>query len=582
MVNISDQEDTCEEIKKLALKHALINALKHDGKADVRAVVSKVFSERADLRSFKDLVTTLSQEVVKEVNLMGSDEQKILASRLDIHVETKPSMQKKSLPPLPNVESYDKVVVRFAPNPDSAIHLGNARAAILNDEYAKMYDGIYILRFEDTSPSVKPPTPEAYDMVREDLRWLGVEWHREVIQSDRLELYYSYAAKLIELGRAYVCTCHPNVFREYISASKPCPCRLRSQEEHMERWHGMLSGAYKRGEAVVRVKTDVAHPNPAVRDWPALRIDPSPHPRKGGKYRVWPLYNFAAAIDDHELEVSHILRGKEHEINTVRQRYLYAHLGWRYPEVIHYGRLKIEGVMLSKSKIRAGVEDGTYQGWGDPRLGTIIALRRRGFLPDSIRRLMLDVGVRPSEATISWDNLCAINRKLVDPIANRYFFVDEPIRLHVREVPNDFEVKIPYHPNYPERGFRLFKPHSSSLIFFASRKDVELLKPGASLRLMHLFNVRIEKRVDGKELLASFLSADIDDAKRLSLPIIHWVLENDAIPTEVLGPAGLINGFCESECLKLRKDSIVQFVRFGFCRIEQISESMIRAIFAHK
>lgn len=346
----------------------------------------------------------------------------------------------------------------------------------------------------------------------------------------------------------------------------------------------MLEGRYKPGEAVVRIKTDLTHPNPAVRDWPALRIDLKPHPRKGSKYRVWPLYNFAAAIDDHELGITHILRGKEHEINTIRQRYLYAHLGWQYPEVIHYGRLKIEGGVLSKSKIRNGVEKGIYIGWDDPRLGTLKALRRRGFLPESIRQMIIDVGVKPVEATISWDNLCAINRKLLDPLANRFFFVEEPVKLTIKNAPIGFSVEIPYHPSFPDRGIRRFSIPSAEITFLVSSKDKGLLRPGSRLRLMHLFNVQVNESLSEDEYVGSFISFDVEEAKRLSLPIIHWVYERESVKAQILMPAEdkmILHGFCEKSCIELKPNSLVQFVRFGFCRIEEVSESLIKAVFAH-
>ena len=162
----------------------------------------------------------------------------------------------------------------------------------------------------------------------------------------------------------------------------------------------MLDGTFKEGEAVVRIKTDLSHPNPAVRDWPALRIintERHPHPRVGSKYRVWPLYNFACGIDDHLIGVSHIIRGKEHLTNQRRQEYMYKHLGWQYPEAIHYGRLKIKGASLSKSKIVEGIRNGTFRDWDDPRLATFAALRRRGISPEAIRRLIIDVGPKTAD-----------------------------------------------------------------------------------------------------------------------------------------------------------------------------------------
>ncbi len=448
-----------EEIMELILKYALINAYTHKGgKANPKAVIGKVLGENPELREKAREIVPLVNEVVEEVNSLSLEEQE--AKLREIYPEffeekeEKKGGEKKGLPPLPKAEK-GKVVTRFAPNPpDGAFHLGNARAAILSHEYARMYDGKFILRFDDTDPKVKRPEPIFYEWIKEDLEWLGFKIDEIHIASDRLEIYYDYAEKLIKMGKAYVCTCPPEKFRELRDKGIACPHRDEPVEAQLERWRKMLNGEYKEGEAVVRIKTDLNHPNPAVRDWPALRIIDNPnHPRTGNKYRVWPLYNFASAIDDHELGVTHIFRGQEHAENETRQRYVYEYFGWEYPVTVHHGRLSIEGVILSKSKTRKGIEEGKYLGWDDPRLGTIRALRRRGIRPEAIRELIIEVGLKRSDTTISWDNLAAINRRIVEPIANRYFFVADPIPMYI-EGAQEFTAEIPplHPPDYPERG----------------------------------------------------------------------------------------------------------------------------------
>ena len=136
----------------------------------------------------------------------------------------------------------------------------------------------------------------------------------------------------------------------------------------------------------------------------------------------------------------------------VRQKYMYDYLGWTYPEAIHYGRLKITGADLSKSKIVAGIKEGTYTGFDDPRLGTFAALRKRGITPEAIKKMIIDVGIKPNDVTLSWENLFSYNRKILDTTSNRYFFVHQPIELKVIQVPKVFHVKLPLHPEKPERG----------------------------------------------------------------------------------------------------------------------------------
>ncbi len=280
----------------------------------------------------------------------------------------------------------------------------------------------------------------------------------------------------------------------------------------MKRWQNMLNGEYGEGEAVVRIKTDLNHPNPAVRDWPALRIinpERYPHPRVGRKYCVWPLYNLACGIDDHLMGITHIIRGKEHLTNMVRQKYMYEHLGWEYPEAIHYGRLKITGASLSKSKIVDGIRRGLFTGWDDARLATFAALKRRGIMPESIKNMMIDVGVKSSDVTLSWKNLYAYNRKILDPEADRYFFVHDPIQLKVKDIPKEFTASLRLHPEFPDRGVRKFtvrpEGEDSSSIFWITRKDAGTLKAGKMIRLMELFNIEI-REVDEYPVRASFLS----------------------------------------------------------------------------
>ncbi|UCH37553.1 MAG: glutamate--tRNA ligase, partial [Candidatus Bathyarchaeota archaeon] len=403
------------------------NAIQYHGRASSRAVLGKLLADYPTLKpNVKNLIPTL-ETITNEVNTLSLAQQKqLLQQLLPASPVKKAEKAESALSPLPNVDAYPFIHVRFCPNPDGALHLGGARAAILCDEYAKMYHGRFTLRFDDTDPRTKSPIPEAYDWIPHDLKWLQVNWHDQVYQSDRLEIYYKYAEQLLEMGAAYVCTCQPLEFRKLIWAHHACPCRDLSPEKQLQRWNSMLLGSFKEGDAVVRIKTDLTHPNPAVREWPALRIIDTrkyPHPRTKSKYHVWPLFAFCCGVDDHELQISHIIRGKEHLTNSVRQRFLYDYLHWEYPEALHYGRFKIVGSVLSKSKIRDGIARGNYQGWDDPRLGTLMALRKRGFQPETVRQLILDVGVKPVDLTVSWQNIQALNRKRLDPSANRFFFI---------------------------------------------------------------------------------------------------------------------------------------------------------------
>ncbi|RZN55427.1 MAG: glutamate--tRNA ligase [Candidatus Methanomethylicota archaeon] len=564
-----------DEILLLIKKHVIMNAIKYGGKAEFKAVMGKILSEKPELKSMIQEVSKITQSIISEINSMSLLEQQNLAKSLGISLtKEKPKKEEHVLPPLPNANKYEKIRVRFAPNPDFAIHLGNARAAILNDEYAKIYHGIFILRFEDTSPSVKPPMLEAYDAIREDLKWLGVNWHEEYIQSERLPIYYDYAEKLLEIGGAYICTCPPEEFRKLVNSSKPCPCRDLPIEKQLKRWEGMMDGSIKKGGAVMRIKTDLNHPNPAIREWPAMRIDTKPHPLQGQKYRVWPLYNFACGIDDHLMGITHILRGKEHEVNTQRQIYLYKYFKWEYPEVIHYGRLKIEGTILSKSKMRQGIEMGLFKDWEDPRLGTIAALRRRGFLPETIRRLILEVGVKPSEATISWDNIEAINRKLLDPITKRFVFIPNPIKLEIQGLTKEFEARIPLHPDRPELGNVTYKVGPSNNTIFVPLRDISGIKVGTIFRLMNLFNVELLS-----PSICVYIGESIEEIRRINAPIIQWLPYGIELSI-VMHDGSTIDGIVDRNILNENLPNVFQFYRFGFVKIYK-EDGKIKGYYTH-
>ncbi len=554
-------------LKKLLLKHALANAVKYGGKASLKPVVSKVFAEAPELRGEARRVVEEARKVISEVNSMSLDEQKEKLLELwPEALEERKREERKGLPPLPGVRSDGFVVTRFAPNPDFVLHLGSARPAILSYYYAKkMYKGRFILRFEDTDPKVKRPILEAYNLIRDDLKWLGLTWDEEHIQSRRMEVYYWYAEKLLEKGNAYVCTHSRDEIKQYRDAGLPDPCRDLPPEEHLERWDRMLAGEYGEGEAVLRIKTDPAHPNPSVRDWIAFRIidtSKNPHPLVGDRYTAWPTYNFACAIDDHLLGVTHILRGKEHAVNTLKQEYVYRYFGWKMPVTIHFGRLHLEGMILSKSVIRRGIEEGKYPDWRDIRLGTLQALRRRGILPQAIWDLILEVGVKPSTAVVSVDKLHALNRKYLEPIADRYMFVPPPyaeVELTGIEEPR---ASLLYHPSHPERGSRVVEVPGGKVYL-----NVNDLKANDELRLMGLGNFRVEG-----EAMLRFIGDSLSYAKEKRLPIIQWAPAATAVHVEVLRARGEelenIRGPAEPAVAQLQEGAQVQFIRFGFVKKE--------------
>ncbi len=586
-------KELSSDVRDLIFKLALKNSIEHEGRASVRPVLGKVLGAMPELRSLARELEGLVAEIVAEINNMGLEDQIKLAKDKypDILVE-KEVTQSKVLPPLPNVEKYKDVRTRFAPNPDFLIHLGNARPSILSYEYAKMYKGKFILRFEDTDPKTKPPLPEAYSAIKEDLRWLGIRWDEEYIQSLRMEIYYSIARELIGVRGAYVDLCDKKEFLKYKIGMKPCPHRNTATEINLELWDKMVSNYFEEGDAVLRVKTDLSHPDPSLRDWVAFRIintEVNPHPIVGSKYVVWPTYNYAAGVDDHLMSITHILRGKEHSVNTLKQKYLYDHLGWEYPEVINLGRLKLEGFILSKSKIKELMvrHPKVFKSADDIRFGTIASLRNRGILSETIRKVILEVGVKVSDATISWDNIAAINRKLLDLEVKRLMFVAHPVEVLVRHVPERLSsVTIPLHPTNKRLGGREVRVNidNGNLTVLLDSRDVQTFKDVGVIRLMEFMNVKYVSEGDGK-VLGEFISTDLSDAKKFRAPIIQWVPYGGYVKVLIVKPEGLklikVAGYGEAYMKTLMVGEVVQLVRYGFIKVVKSGGKIIKAIYIH-
>lgn len=555
------------DLEGLVRKYALQNALQFDGKATLGSVLGKVMAENPDLRSRAKEVSALAKSVIEEVNGMAVGAQRAALEEVAPELLVKGSRPREhGLPELRNVTG--EVRMRMAPNPSGPLHLGHSRMAILNDEYVKRYGGICYNRFEDTDPARVDPS--GYDTIPSDFEWLGVKIHKTVIQSDRFETYYGVAKELLGMGKAYVCTCRPEDWRELKNHKRACEHRDQPLEEQFERWDRMFDGTYAPEEASLVVKTDLEHPNPAIRDFVALRIDDTPHPRTGSRYRVYPLMNLAVAVDDHLLDLTHVLRGKDHLNNTYRQEYVYDYLGWRKPEYIHYGRVSIEDAQLSTSKMATGIKEGMYTGWDDPQLGTLAAMRRRGIRPEAIRRYWTEVGIKEVDIEFSWKTLFTYNRELVDDGADRYFFVSEPVAMTMEGLREEITAKAPLHPDHPERGSRELRVVPGSKVYLAAD---DLKDSPKRLRLKDLCNVDVH----GYSLV--FAGNDLSVLKE-GVRIVHWTPE-DSTEAEVLMTDGKTRKGVAEPSLAKAMGKVVQLERFAFVRVEQAHPS-IRCVFAHR
>jgi len=560
-----------EDPKEILFLCALTNAVKHGGVPQSGAVIGMVMGAHPELRSRAKEVQSLAKDAIAEVASLSSEE------RIAVLKARAPSMyaslsekheHKKMLPDLEG--AGNGVVMRFAPNPSGPLHIGHARAAALNDAYVKQYGGRYILRIEDTDP--KRVDPDAYEMVVEDLKWLGLGITETVTQSDRLPMYYDLCRQLIERGGAYVCTCDNERFKELKQAKTACPCRDHPVAKNLELWEKMLDHTFREGDASVRIKTDLDNPDPAMRDFPAFRIlDAPPHPKV--KAHVYPLMNFSVVADDHLLGVTHVIRGKDHIANTRRQRYIYDHFGWKVPVYRHYGRMGIEGVVLSTSQMRAGIREGTYSGWDDIQLGTLRALARRGISPVAVKSAMLAIGIGDTDISFSWDNLYAENRKIVDPVANRYFFVPDPVTAVIEGAPSHTAQAL-LHPGDPARGVRSLAFTGSVLL-----PKSEIVPGTAMVRLKDLFNVTIAW--NGGTPSFSYGGDSLADARAAKARIIQWLPAQETVECTLLTQEGTMNGACET-LVKKEAGRVVQFERVGFARIDTVEGDRVQAYFTHK
>ena len=554
------------DLEEIIYKHALMNAAKHKGSANPGAVMGSIMSNEPELRSKAKEIGPMSGKIVAKVNALSPEEQASEMEKLGIEVQDKkPKKKETGLQELPG--THENVVLRFAPNPSGPLHIGHSRAAVPNAEYVKRHNGKLILRIEDTDP--KRVFEPAYEMIPEDLEWLGVKADEIIYQSDRFEIYYEIARELIEKGAAYMCTCDGATFKELKDSCKPCPCRDNSVEENLALWDKF--DTMEAGEAVLRVKTDINHKNPAIRDWVAMRLEDAEHPRLGNKYRIYPMMNFSVSVDDHLMGLTHVLRGKDHLANTEKQKYLYDHMGWDVPEYIHYGRLKMEDIALSTSKAKEGIENGTYSGWDDPRLGTLRAIARRGIQAKTIYDLIIEIGVKMADSAISWKKIYGQNRNFLEPIANRYFFCENPQKITVDGYTGGkIDIERPLHADHMDRGNRIL-PFDGEV--YLAKSDI---KDGI-FRLMDAVNVSIE----GDKI--AYHSDSFEQAREIKARIIQWVPIDDNVNVKiVMDDASTKTGLGEGDLRDLEVGDIVQFERVGFARLDEIADDELIFYFAHK
>jgi glutamyl-tRNA synthetase len=589
-----------ERVEREARKHALLNAVKYEGDADVGAVMGPLMGENPEFRPHGDEIPGAIGGVVSEVNGLSPDERRErlaeVAPDLLAELEADEEEEGGPLPELPNVEEYEQVRMRLAPNPNGPWHLGNARMPAVIGTYKEMYDGWMLCRFDDTDPETKRPDLDAYGEILDAVEYLGFEPDEVVRASDRLETYYERACDLIEMGGAYTCSCGGEEFSELKNAGEPCPHREKDPEATREEFEAMIEGEYDSGEMVLRVRTDIEHKNPALRDWVAFRVIDTPHPREAAAdYRCWPMLDFQSGVDDHLTEVTHIIRGIDLQDSAKRQQFVYDYFGWEYPEVLHWGKVQIDAydVKMSTSTIKELVEAGVLEGWDDPRAPTLASLRRRGIRGEAIVEAMVELGTSTSNVDLSMSSVYAANRDLVDDGADRYFLVRGDVEPIGDDRPADdrssdaapavgpaVELPVsggpeagrpPVHPEHEERGRRTI-PVGDAV--YLEVDDLPAL--GDRVWLKGFGCVRREE--DG----LAYAGDDIDVVREEGVDVVHWVPAGENVRIRMRTMDGDVTGYAEPDFADAAVDDVVQFERVGFARVDRREGDETVTYFAHE
>jgi len=588
------------EIRRIALQ----NASEHGGSTRDKIVLAKLLGQHPECRNDVKEVMSHIPDIVHEINSMSVQEQMAELKKYPQEQAGKPrhyhaSLQEnvqisdsvgtqvnhrrnlnekisvKSeldfLPPLQNTENG--VVTRFPPEPNGYPHIGHAKAAIINEEYAKMYNGKKILRMDDTNPENE--RLEYYAAIKVGLDWLGIKYDVIKNTSDDMEMLYTKADDIISGSKAYVCTCKRDTIGKNRRDMKSCKCSMETDRTGAM-WEKMFS-KYKQGEAILRYRGNMQSDNTVMRDPILFRIIEARHPLKLNKYRVWPSYDFAVAVEDSLDGVTHAFRSKEYEMRNELYYSILDDLGMRKPQVLEFSRLEFDGMPVSKRVIRPLIDDQKVTWYDDPRLPTLEGMRRRGIRPKAVRQFIASLGFTKSDTFAPFESLEAFNRRIIDAESARLHMVTEPRALRVSGMPGTVQLK-----NHPGTdSTRNVRVGNTVLI---PENDAGGLVQGNTIRLIGIGNVRVES-VDGV-MTGSYIGDEM-----LECPKIQWVSQEDAHEIQVVIPSVLfVNDEFNEDSLKILKGHVephfreiqdrgmVQFVRFGYC----VRESQHRVIMTHK
>ena len=475
---------------------------------------------------------------------------------------------------------YDSVCTRFPPEPNGYLHIGHAKSILLNYGIARKYNGKFNMRFDDTNPTKE--RVEFVESIKEDIQWLGADWEdRLYFASDYFEKMYEAAVALIKKGKAYVCDLSADEIREYrgtlTEPGKESPYRNRSGEENLQLFEAMKNGRVADGEKVLRAKIDMASSNMNMRDPVIYRVAHMSHHNTGDQWCIYPMYDFAHPLEDAFEGVTHSICTLEFEDHRPLYDWVVREVGFeRPPRQIEFAKLYLTNVVTGKRYIKKLVEDGIVDGWDDPRLVSIAALRRRGFTPESIQMFVELCGVSKAQSSVDYAMLEYCVREDLKLKRERMMAVLDPIKLIIDNYPKGQteELEVANNLENEELGSRTV---TFGRELYIEREDFMeeppkkyfRLFPGNEVRLMQAYFVKCESFVKDENGNVVEVHCTYDPETKCGSGFtgrkvkgtIHWVHAQDAVRAEVRLYENIIDEekgvYNEDGSLNLNPDSLI-------------------------
>ena len=579
-----------ESIPATIRKWAAKNASDY-GQASAQKVLGRVLADHPECKKDVKGTMVLINDVCAQINALPKEALAIELSKFEF--EEKPKEEGERKINVPGVVQ-GHVVTRFPPEPSGYPHIGHAKAAFLDYEIAKQNGGYMRLRMDDTNPEKEKE--EFIPALCDGLTWLGIKWMGDITYtSDLIPKFYEYADELILKHKAYVCTCPAAEVKKGREKGEECLCRTQMAEDHLLSFRRMIAGKFQEGEAVLRFRGNMKADNSVMRDPTLFRMIFAPHYRQGTKYKCWPSYDVGAPIIDSLEGVTHALRSKEYELRDELYYAIIKLLELRPVRMLSISRLAISGAPISKRLITPLLAEGKVSGYDDPRLPTLVALRRRGIRPEAIRSFVLSFGLSLVESEPGWEKLLSENKKLIDPTSPRRFFVPSPVMVELSGAPQRI-LSLRNHPQNEALGSRSMEASSPIYIPLA---DVQKMAEGEIFRLKDWCNVKITGRreeviltPDGTKSLQPVLSAEFvsetgDVAKK-----VQWVSDSQKkaalvlVPKDLLLPSGEYNpdslktvwGWTENASGEFALGQTSQFERFAFVVLDKKENDALQFI----